>query len=107
MSLETSRAGTAINAGLTELEAEERYACERYQLYKAKAYGSRPTSLGRLRELERRSSWRRGGWMRLCGSTPRSRTNGELEAKTKVHLPVGLPTIKEKKTWRTRSQTTN
>ena len=55
MSLETSRAGTAINAGLTELEAEERYACERYQLYKAKAYGSRLTSPGRLRELERRS----------------------------------------------------
>ena len=43
------------HAGLTELEAEERYARERYQLYKAKAYGSRLTSPGRLRELERRS----------------------------------------------------
>ena len=41
---------------LIELEAEERYARERYQLYKAKAYGSRLTSAGRLRELERRST---------------------------------------------------
>ena len=38
-----------------ELEVEERYARERYQLYKAKAYGSRLTSAGRMRELERRS----------------------------------------------------
>jgi hypothetical protein len=55
MTFETPRAGTAINARLTELKAEERYARERYQLYKAKAYGSRLTSPGRLRELERRS----------------------------------------------------
>ena len=41
---------------LSELEAEERYARERYQLYKARAYGSRLTSPGRLRELERRST---------------------------------------------------
>ena len=45
----------AATAGLIELKAEERYARERYQLYKAKAYGSRLTSPGRLRELERRS----------------------------------------------------
>jgi hypothetical protein len=44
-----------MHARLIELEAEERYARERYQLYKARAYGSRPTSPGRLRELERRS----------------------------------------------------
>jgi hypothetical protein len=37
------------------LEAAERYARERYQLYKAKAYGSRLTSAARLRELERNS----------------------------------------------------
>ena len=41
---------------LIELKAEERYARVRYQLYKAKAYGSRLTSAGRLRELERRST---------------------------------------------------
>ena len=34
--------------------AEARYARERYELYKAKVYGgSRPTTLKRLRELER------------------------------------------------------
>jgi hypothetical protein len=44
-----------MNARLIELKAEERYARERYQLYKAKAYSSRLTSPGRLRELERRS----------------------------------------------------
>jgi hypothetical protein len=37
------------------LEAEARYARERYQLYKAQAYGSRLTSPARLRELERNS----------------------------------------------------
>jgi hypothetical protein len=60
MSFETRRAGTAINARLAELKAEERYARERYQLYKAKAYGSRLTSPGRLRELERRSKLAKG-----------------------------------------------
>ena len=35
------------------LEAEARYARERYALYRAKTYGPRPTSLTRLRELER------------------------------------------------------
>jgi hypothetical protein len=55
MSFEIPGAGKATAAGLIELNAEERYARERYQLYKAKAYGSRLTSPGRLRELERRS----------------------------------------------------
>jgi hypothetical protein len=36
-----------------ELEAEARYARERYQLYRAKSYGPRPTSMARLRELQR------------------------------------------------------
>jgi hypothetical protein len=40
---------------LRELEAEARYARERYQLYKARSYSSRLTSHERLRELERRS----------------------------------------------------
>jgi len=55
MSFEAPGAGVVTNASLVELEAEERYARERYQLYKAKAYGSRFTSAGRLRELERKS----------------------------------------------------
>lgn len=49
--------GTAkiLSLRLVELEAEARYARERYQLYRARAYGPRSTSAGRLRELERRS----------------------------------------------------
>ncbi len=36
-----------------ELRANAQYARERYQLYRAKSYGPRPTSAARLRELER------------------------------------------------------
>ena len=39
---------------IEELQDEARYHRERYDLYKAKAYGSRPTSESRLRDLERR-----------------------------------------------------
>lgn len=53
MSVGASKAGEA--AALRELEAEARYARERYRLYKARAYGSRITSRGRLRELERKA----------------------------------------------------
>jgi hypothetical protein len=38
---------------LEELLAEARYARERYDLYRAKMYGLRATSINRLRELER------------------------------------------------------
>jgi hypothetical protein len=38
---------------LDDLRAQARHARERYQLYKAKAYGQRPTSPQRLRELQR------------------------------------------------------
>jgi hypothetical protein len=40
---------------LVELETEARYARERYQLYRAKAYGPQPTSARRLLDLERTS----------------------------------------------------
>jgi hypothetical protein len=40
---------------IEEIRAEARYHRERFDLYKAKAYGSRPTSDVRMRELERRS----------------------------------------------------
>jgi len=39
---------------IEELQDEARYHRERYDLYKAKAYGSRPTSDSRLKDLERR-----------------------------------------------------
>lgn len=39
---------------IEELRAEARFARERYDLYRAKTYGgSLPTSMSRLRELER------------------------------------------------------
>jgi hypothetical protein len=38
---------------LDDLRAMAQYARERYQLYKAKSYGPRPTSPQRLRELQR------------------------------------------------------
>lgn len=55
MSFETPGGGNPEDVPLVKLEAEERYARERYQLYKAKAYGSRFTSAARLRGLERNS----------------------------------------------------
>ena len=38
---------------LENLEAEARYARERYDLYRAKMYGPRPTTITRFRALER------------------------------------------------------
>jgi hypothetical protein len=40
---------------IEEIRAEAKYHRERFDLYKAKRYGSRPTSEVRMRELERRS----------------------------------------------------
>lgn len=37
---------------LEDLRTQAQYARERYQLYKAKTYGPRPTSSARLRELQ-------------------------------------------------------
>jgi hypothetical protein len=39
---------------IEEMQTEARYHRERYDLYRAKIQGSRPTSLTRLKELERR-----------------------------------------------------
>jgi hypothetical protein len=41
---------------LERLQAEARYHRDRLALYRARAQGSRPTSPGRLRELERASA---------------------------------------------------
>jgi hypothetical protein len=48
-----ARAVSADPPSIEALEAEARYARERYQLYRAKTYGPRPTSASRLRELQR------------------------------------------------------
>lgn len=56
MSLQRTGAGKAADQSLVVLEAEARYTRERYQLYRARAYGPHATSPARLRELER--AWR-------------------------------------------------
>lgn len=40
---------------LDALQADARFHRERYDLYRAKMYGMRPTSMARLAELERAS----------------------------------------------------
>jgi hypothetical protein len=45
----------APDPAASRLEAEARYHRERLALYRARVYNSRPTSLTRLRELERTS----------------------------------------------------
>jgi hypothetical protein len=49
-----------MNRRLAEIETEARYASERYRLYRAKVYGPRLTSFGRLRQLERQSKLAEG-----------------------------------------------
>jgi hypothetical protein len=55
----TRDAGSRLEAmstrHLDDLRAEAQHARQRYDLYKAKAYGQRPTSPARMRELERAS----------------------------------------------------
>jgi len=48
---------------IAELRVEARYARERYDLYRAKMYGLRPTTITRFRELER---MHQGANARLC-----------------------------------------
>ena len=47
------RSATVAPPDLGQLEAEERYHRERLALYRARSYGSSPTSPARLRELGR------------------------------------------------------
>ena len=58
---------------IEELRAEARYARERYDLYRAKMYGLRPTTLTRLRELERT---REGADARLRRALEEDRPHG-------------------------------
>lgn len=41
------------NMHLDDLRAQAQHARQRYDLYKARAYGQRPTSLARMTELQR------------------------------------------------------
>src|SRR5207237_5819466 len=49
----STRGRAMTTATIDQLLAEKRYAQERYDLYKAKAYSGRPVNASRLRELER------------------------------------------------------
>jgi hypothetical protein len=42
-----------VNPQLDDLRVQARYWRDKHDLYRAKAYGPRPTSPARLRELER------------------------------------------------------
>jgi len=55
---------------IEDLEAEARYARERADLYRAKSYGSRPTSPARMRELVRAAD---GAEERLRAARDRAR----------------------------------
>jgi hypothetical protein len=43
----------AGSARIEDLRAEARYRRERYELYRARVYSGRPTTMARLRQLER------------------------------------------------------
>jgi hypothetical protein len=53
MSFVVSSAASTTTPNQLMLELEERYARERYQLYRAKSFGPRLTSPARLQKLER------------------------------------------------------
>jgi predicted alternative tryptophan synthase beta-subunit len=55
---------------MEQLLAEARYARERYDLYKARVYAGRPTTLTRLRELERISEQAEERLRHAQGQTP-------------------------------------
>ncbi|MHB8532726.1 MAG: hypothetical protein ACYDC2_08400 [Solirubrobacteraceae bacterium] len=49
----TAREQARAARQIEDLLAEARHARERYHLYRARMYGLRPTTMSRLRELER------------------------------------------------------
>ena len=50
----TVKRGASVNdQDVSRLESEARYARERYQLYRARSFGSKPTDPARMRDLER------------------------------------------------------
>ena len=80
MSFEAPSGGRATTTSQLMLEVGERYARERYQLYRATSYGPRPTSPARLRELER--AWKLAE-SRLHRDQPLKAA--ELRARSKLH----------------------
>ena len=68
----------APGSRIEDLRIEARYRRERYDLYRAKMYGLRPTTLARLRELERAH----------LGADARLRRAEEVSAEQKRESPA-------------------
>jgi hypothetical protein len=73
MSSETET-NSEIDRRLAELEADARHSSERYRLYRAKVYGPRLTSFGRLRQLERESKLAESRLQRTKAPPPKRET---------------------------------
>ena len=62
---------------LDDLRAQAQYARQRYQLYKAKTQGQRPTSPQRLRELQRADAQAQARLSFAEAEEQRARNTGE------------------------------
>ncbi len=62
---------------LDDLRVQAQYARQRYDLYKAKAYGQRPTSPARERELQRASEQAEARLRAAEAEERRAHTTGE------------------------------
>jgi uncharacterized protein YPO0396 len=62
---------------LDDLRAQAQHARQRYDLYKAKVYGSRPTSPARMLELQRASEQAEARLRAAEAQERRARTAGE------------------------------
>ncbi len=62
---------------LDDLRAQAQHARQRYQLYKAKSYGLRPTNPARLRELERACEQAEARLRAAEAQERRARTTGD------------------------------
>ncbi len=75
-------------ARIEELRAEAQYARQRLDLYRARMYGSRPTTMSRFRELERISQgaeerFRRA--LRVAASPDEAATAGAPPYSPRAH----------------------
>jgi hypothetical protein len=68
-------------ARLDELQVQARFARQRYDLYKARAYSDRPTSPARLRELERECARAESG-LRFA------KTDAQSDGKAALEPPI-------------------
>jgi hypothetical protein len=65
---------------LEDLRLQAQHARRRYDLYKAKAYGQRPTSPARMRELQRACEQAEARLLAAQAQERRARTTGDTTA---------------------------